>query len=79
MSAATATAPSAATAPIETRLDAICKRQQARFLDHLRTTKQATPRLESDVCRFVGFIFLDVKTAIHEPAPEAHHDNEATR
>jgi hypothetical protein len=75
-----ATAPaSTAPAPIEARLDSICRRQQARFLDHLRDTKQATPRLEGDVCRFVGFVFADIKNAIHEPAKEAHHEHTATR
>lgn len=79
MNAPTATAPSAVAAPIEVRLDSICKRQQARFLGHLRDTRQATPRLESDIIRFIGFIFTDVKTAVREHSPEAHHDNEATR
>ena len=64
--------PAAAT-PINERLDAICKRQQARFLDHLRDTRQATPRLETDVSRFIAFIFGDVKAIIHEQSPEAAH------
>jgi hypothetical protein len=48
------------------RIDAIAKRQTARFLDHLRDTRQATPRLEADVMRVFGFIFSDVKQAIKE-------------
>jgi len=75
-----ATAPaSTAAAPVEARLDAICRRQQARFLDHLRNTGQATPRLESDIIRFIGFTFSDVKTAVLENSPEAHRENTATR
>ena len=73
-----ATAASTAAA-VEARLDSIAKRQQARFLDHLRETRQATPRLESDVIRFVGFIFSDVKTAVHEPSPEATRENAENR
>lgn len=58
-------------AALDNKLDAICKRQQARFLDHLRDTRQATPRLETDVSRFIAFIFGDVKAIIHERSTEA--------
>ncbi|MCF7855430.1 MAG: hypothetical protein K9N51_11580 [Candidatus Pacebacteria bacterium] len=46
------------------RLDHICRRQTARFLDHLRDTGQATARLERDVKRLMRFVFIDVKTAM---------------
>ena len=59
---------------VEARLDRICKRQQARFMDHLRDTRQATPRLEADVTRVFGFIFADVKTCIREHSTETHND-----
>jgi len=56
---------------VEARLDRICRRQQARFMDHLRDTRQATPRLEADVMRVFGFIFSDVKSAVRELSKEA--------
>lgn len=56
------------------RLDRICKRQQARFLDHLRDTRQSTPQLEADVTRVFGFIFADVKTAVRELSKETQND-----
>jgi len=59
---------------VEARLDRICKRQQARFLDHLRDTRQSTPQLEADVTRVFGFIFADVKTCIREHYTETHND-----
>ncbi|MDY0149508.1 MAG: hypothetical protein RBT03_05430 [Kiritimatiellia bacterium] len=68
-----------APASIESRLDSICRRQTARFLDHLRATRQATQRLESDTIRFMGFIFKDVKTAIRERSEEAPHAQPANR
>jgi predicted aldo/keto reductase-like oxidoreductase len=71
---ATATAPSApSAAPIEARLDSICKRQTARFLDHLEATRQSTPRLETDVKRLFGFVFSDIKQALQEECKEANH------
>ena len=63
------------TAPaVEARLDRICKRQQARFMDHLRDTRQSTPQLEADVQRVFGFIFADVKSAVREHSTETHND-----
>ncbi len=62
---------------IESRLDAICKRQTARFLDHLRASNQANPKLESDVRRVFGFIFRDVKSAMREHSTEAPHEQAA--
>ena len=58
---------------VEARLDRICKRQQARFLDHLRDTRQSTPQLEADVQRVFGFIFSDVKSAVREHSKEAQN------
>lgn len=68
-----------ATTTIESRLDAICRRQQGRFLGHLRETRQATPKLEGDVIRFVRFVFDDVKAAIQETTTEASHAQPANR
>ena len=58
---------------LDARLDTICRRQQARFLDHLRSTGQASPKLETDVSRFISFVFQDVKTAIREHSKEAQN------
>lgn len=58
-------------------LDRICKRQTARFLDHLRDTGQATDRLERDVKRMMSFTFRDVKDAIHESCTEQIHAQQA--
>ena len=58
---------------VEARLDRICRRQQARFMDHLRDTRQATPQLEADVQRVFGFIFSDVKSAVRELSKEAQN------
>lgn len=69
----------AVTTPIYEKLDAICRRQQARFLDHLRDTQQVTPRLEGDVSRFMGFVFRDVKGLFHEQSSEAENAHPAPR
>ena len=61
------------TPAINERLDRICKRQQARFMDHLRDTRQSTPQLEADVQRVFGFIFSDVKSAVRELSKEAQN------
>ncbi len=58
---------------VEARLDRICRRQQARFMDHLRDTRQSTPQLEADVQRVFGFIFADVKSAVREHSKEAQN------
>lgn len=58
---------------VEARLDRICRRQQARFMDHLRDTRQSTPQLEADVQRVFGFIFSDVKSAVRELSKEAQN------
>lgn len=65
---------SAPTATVEARLDRICRRQQARFLDHLRDTRQSTPQLEADVTRLFTFVFSDVKSCIREKSTETHND-----
>ena len=46
------------------QLDAICKRQTARFLDHLRRTGQHTIQLERDFMRLMQFVFHDIKKLI---------------
>lgn len=73
----TTTAPSAA--PVDAKLDSICRRQTARFLDHLRASNQATPKLESDVKRVFGFVFADIKQAVREHYPEATNEQAETR
>lgn len=70
---------STSTNTIESRLDAICKRQTARFLDHLRTSNQATAKLENDTKRVFGFIFADVKQAVREYSPEAKNEQVEAR
>ena len=47
-----------------TRLDMICRRQTARFLDHLRDTGQHNERLERDVLRLMRYVFSDIKEAL---------------
>jgi len=46
------------------KINKIHKRQLARFLDHLKRTRQLTPGLEGDVKRAFGYIFQDVITFI---------------
>lgn len=74
-----ATAPSAAAAPIEARLDSICKRQTARFLDHLEATRQSTPRLETDIKRVFGFVFSDIKKTLRETCKETPNEQAEIR
>ncbi|MDD2241373.1 MAG: hypothetical protein PHI93_12060 [Kiritimatiellae bacterium] len=69
----------APTPAINERLDGICKRQTARFLDHLEATRQTTPRLEADIKRVFGFVFSDVKQALQENCPEASNANAEPR
>ncbi len=64
---------------VEARLDRICKRQTARFLDHLEATRQSTPRLEADIKRVFGFVFSDIKQALQENCPEASNANAEPR
>jgi hypothetical protein len=51
------------------RIDAIAKRQSARFLDRLRQSGESTPKLERDFMRVVRFICDDIKQAIKECSP----------
>jgi hypothetical protein len=62
------------------QLDAICKRQTARFLDHLRDTGQHTPTLEADFMRSMKFTFKDVKRVVETTSTEAQsHDRRTDR
>lgn len=72
MTAATAP-PSAPSAAVDAKLDSICKRQTARFLDHLEATRQSTPRLETDIKRMFCFVFSDIRQALQEECKEASH------
>lgn len=55
------TRPAADAAP--DALDAIARRQTARFLDHLRANSLYSERLAVAVCRFVRYLIQDVRTA----------------
>ena len=46
------------------QLEKIKNRQLARFLNHLKKTRQLTPGLESDVKRAYNYAFQDVHTLI---------------
>jgi len=48
------------------RLSKIRGRQQARFIKHLKNTKQHTAALEKDVVRSFGFFEQDVEMMIAE-------------
>ena len=55
---------------IEERLDAIARRQTARFLDLQNKTGQSTTAIERDFKRSVRFIFDDVKSLLHGKCAE---------
>ena len=55
------------------QLDAICRRQTARLLDHLKDSGQLTARLERDVKRSLRFVFEDVR-ALQGPDTEQNHE-----
>ena len=60
--------------PMDARIDAVARRQSARFLDRLRQSGEATPNIERDFMRSVRFICSDIKAALREPSQEAHRD-----
>lgn len=59
------------TTPLDARIDAVARRQSARFLDRIRQAGEATPNIERDYMRSVRFICDDVKAAIRETSKEA--------
>lgn len=63
--------------PVESRIDAIAKRQTARFLHRLRQAGECTPGVERDYVRSVRFICSDIKAALREPSQEAHSESRA--
>ena len=65
------------TAPLENRLDAICRRQTARYLDRERQNRRLTPYAVRDFVRCMGFVFQDVKQAVRENAKERDNDRQA--
>ncbi len=73
MTSATAPPSAPSAAPVDAKLDSICKRQTARFLDHLEATRQSTPRLETDIKRMFCFVFSDIRQALQEECKEASH------
>ncbi len=60
------------TATTIAQVESIIRRQQARFLDHLRDTGQITPTLEADYCRSVKFLTKDICRAIKTPEAGSH-------
>lgn len=62
--------PSINATPLDARIDAIAKRQSARFLDRLRQAGECTPTVERDFMRSVRFICDDVKATIREKSME---------
>ena len=58
--------PTHTAAAIDGRIDAIARRQSARFLDRLRQAGECTPNLERDFMRAVRFMFDDIKAVLHE-------------
>jgi len=50
-------------AELTAKLDAICKRQTARFIEHLHETGQHSDRIQAAYQRSMRFVFQDVKTA----------------
>lgn len=63
-----------APADIDNRIDAIARRQSARFLHRLQQAGASSPSMERDYMRSVRFICTDIKAAIRESYPEAHND-----
>ena len=63
--------------PMDARIDAVARRQSARFLDRLRQSGEATPNIERDFMRSVRFICSDIKAALREPSQEAHSESRA--
>lgn len=61
-----------APADIDNRIDAIARRQTARFLHRLRQAGECTPGVERDYVRSVRFICDDIKATISEHSQEAY-------
>ena len=55
------------------QLDAICRRQTARFISHLKDTGQHSERLASDFKRMMRFTFNDIKQVLPENYTEQSH------
>ena len=64
--------PSIHEAPIDAKIDAVARRQSARFLHRLQQAGASSPSMERDYMRSVRFICTDIKAAIRESYPEAH-------
>lgn len=62
-----------APADIVNRIDAIARRQSARFLHRLQQAGASSPSMERNYMRSVRFICTDIKAAIRESYPEAHN------
>lgn len=71
--------PAITATPLEARIDAVARRQSARFLDHIRQAGSANPEIERDYMRSVRFLCDDIKAAIRETSQEAAHAPVAVR
>ena len=65
--------------PVESRIDAIARRQSARFLHRLQQAGASSPGMERDYMRSVRFICDDIKAALRESYPEAPNAQSSTR
>lgn len=65
--------------PVESRIDAIAKRQSARFLNRLQQAGESTRSIERDYMRSVRFLCDDIKAAVRESYPEAMNAQIRTR
>lgn len=65
--------------PVESRIDAIAKRQSARFLNRLQQAGESTRSIERDYMRSVRFLCDDIKAAVRESYPEAINAQSSTR
>ncbi len=60
--------------PVESRIDAIARRQTARFLHRLQQAGESTRSIERDYMRSVRFLCDDIKAAVRESHTEAHSE-----
>ena len=65
--------------PMDAKIDAIARRQSARFLHRLQQAGASSPGMERDYMRSVRFLCTDIKAAIRESYPEAINAQSRTR
>jgi hypothetical protein len=71
--------PSIHETPIDAKIDAVARRQSARFLHRLQQAGASSPSMERDYMRSVRFLCTDIKAAIRETYPEAINAQSSTR